>query len=110
MVATCVKSPQCIEACGPDGRCSYGVQEVLTKIDQVATPAQPSPLDVQIGGEHYKSKAIQPIEYILANDLGFVEGNIVKYVTRWRDKGGIEDLKKVAHYIELFIKHHEGKL
>ena len=48
------------------------------------------PNDTQIGGEHYKNKKIQPITFIMENDLGFCEGNIVKYVTRYKDKNGIE--------------------
>lgn len=66
-----------------------------------------SALDVQVGGEHYKSKGIQPIQYIFKNDLGFCEGNIVKYVTRYKDKNGVEDLKKAKHYIELLIEQVE---
>jgi hypothetical protein len=64
-----------------------------------------SALDTQVGGDHYKKLAIQPIEYILGNNLGFAEGNIVKYITRWKDKGGIEDLRKVIHYAEFLIEH-----
>lgn len=60
--------------------------------------------DYQIGGVHYKSKGIQPIEYILKNELGFCEGNVVKYVTRWKDKNGIDDLLKAKHYIEFLIE------
>jgi hypothetical protein len=63
-----------------------------------------SALDKQIGGSHYKDMAIQPIEYIHKNGLGFCEGNIVKYITRWKTKNGIEDLKKVIHYAELMIQ------
>jgi hypothetical protein len=63
-----------------------------------------SALDKQIGGSHYKDMAIQPIEYIHKNGLGFCEGNIVKYITRWKTKNGIEDLKKVIHYAELLIQ------
>lgn len=63
-----------------------------------------SALDTQEGGSHYKDKAIQPVEYIHANGLGFCEGNVVKYVTRWRDKNGLADLKKAKHYIELLIE------
>lgn len=66
-----------------------------------------NPLKVQYGGTHYKDRAIQPIEYILANDLNFCEGCVVKYVTRWRDKGGIEDLKKAKHYIDFLIENKE---
>ncbi len=58
----------------------------------------------QVGGNHYKQRAIQPIEYILANQLGFCEGNIVKYATRWQDKGGIEDLRKIKHYCDFLIE------
>tara|TARA_R110000803_G_scaffold167074_1_gene230362 strand:+ start:902 stop:1081 length:180 start_codon:yes stop_codon:yes gene_type:complete len=50
------------------------------------------------------NSTIQPIEYIHANGLGFIEGNIVKYITRWRDKNGIQDLEKIKHYIDLLIE------
>jgi hypothetical protein len=63
-----------------------------------------SALDSQEGGSHYKDRAIQPIEYIHANNLPFIEGSVVKYITRWRDKGGVEDLKKIKHYIDLLIE------
>ena len=52
---------------------------------------------------HYRDRPIQPIDYILANDLNFCEGNVVKYVTRWRDKGGIEDLRKAIDYLNYLI-------
>ena len=63
-----------------------------------------SALDVQVAGDHYKGKAIQPIEYIHANNLNFSEGSIVKYITRWREKGGIKDLEKIKHYVDLLIE------
>ena len=62
-------------------------------------------LDGQVGGSHYRDMKIQPIEFIFANDLGFAEGSVVKYVCRWQAKGGIEDLRKAKHYIELLIEH-----
>lgn len=62
-----------------------------------------SPLKIQVGGGHYKEMSIQPVEFILANNLGFCEGNIVKYVSRWKAKNGIEDLKKARHYLDLLI-------
>lgn len=68
-----------------------------------------TPLERQIGGEHYKSLKIQPIEYIVANDLGWCEGNIIKYITRWKQKNGINDIKKVIHYAELLIQFEEQK-
>lgn len=60
--------------------------------------------DRQEGGNHYQSKGIQPIDYILANELGFCEGNVVKYITRYKEKNGIEDLKKAKHYIDFLIE------
>ena len=66
-------------------------------------------LKVQYGGDHYKSKSIQPIEFILANDLGFCEGNVIKYVTRWKDKNGVEDLEKARHYLDFLIEAGEEK-
>jgi hypothetical protein len=61
----------------------------------------------QVGGSHYIDNAIQPIEYILANKLGFCEANIVKYITRHKHKhkDGIEDLDKVIHYAELLKEY-----
>lgn len=61
-------------------------------------------LDTQVGGTHYKSKGIQPVEYIHANRLSFLEGCIVKRITRWRDKNGLEDLLKIKHEIDLLIE------
>jgi hypothetical protein len=60
--------------------------------------------DYQIGGSHYKEKGIQPIEYIMANKLSFCEGNVIKYVSRWRDKNGLDDLLKAKHYLEFLIE------
>lgn len=63
-----------------------------------------SALDIQVAGDHYKKQAIQPVQYIHANGIGFFEGNVIKYVTRWRDKGGVKDLEKAKHYIEMLIE------
>jgi hypothetical protein len=58
----------------------------------------------QVGGDHYRSMAIQPSEFIHRNKLGWHEGNAIKYLCRWRAKGGIKDLEKAIHYIELLIQ------
>ena len=58
----------------------------------------------QVAGDHYKSKAIQPWDYIASNNLGYFEGNVVKYVSRWRDKGGVADLEKARHYLDKLIE------
>jgi hypothetical protein len=60
-------------------------------------------LKKQIGGNHYKKYKIQPIEFILKNNIGFCEANIIKYILRFKEKGGAEDLLKAKHYIELLI-------
>lgn len=60
--------------------------------------------EIQVGGTHYKGKTIQPWDYIAANDIGYFEGNIIKYVSRWRDKGGVDDLKKARHYLDKLIE------
>lgn len=61
-------------------------------------------LDKQINGQHYKGMAIQPIVYCERNHLGACESNIVKYISRWRLKGGIEDLQKIKHYCDILIE------
>lgn len=67
--------------------------------------------DIQVGGAHYKKYKIQPTEFIHNNNIPFIEGNIVKYVIRHRDKNGIQDLLKAKHYIDLLIEldYHESK-
>lgn len=65
---------------------------------------QQSANDTQVGGAHYKSKAIQPWDYIVSNRLGYLEGNIVKYVSRWQDKNGVQDLEKARHYLDKLVE------
>ena len=72
--------------------------------------APQSPKDVQVGGDHYKAMAIQPFEYITANGIAFAEGSIIKYVSRHRRKGGVEDLKKARHFLDLLIEHEESRV
>lgn len=59
----------------------------------------------QVGGTHYSGLKIQPTEYIHANKLGFIEGNIIKYVTRHSQKNGKEDLLKALHYLQQLIEY-----
>lgn len=65
------------------------------------------PLDKQEGGDHYKHLKIQPWEYTFANDLGPVEHTVLRYITRWKNKNGIEDLKKARHTLDIYIEHLE---
>lgn len=62
-----------------------------------------NPLKTQEGGTHYKGMQIQPAEFIHANNIPYLEANVIKYVCRHREKGGIDDLRKAQHYIELLI-------
>ena len=63
----------------------------------------------QIGGTHYSNLAIEPIDFITANNLGFCEGNIVKYIARWKAKNDVEDLKKARWYIDFLIESIENE-
>ena len=67
------------------------------------------PSDKQIGGSHYKDCVIQPVDYIVKNNLDFLEGNVVKYITRHKTKNGIEDIRKVIHYADLILEKKYGK-
>lgn len=61
-------------------------------------------LSTQVGGNHYKSFTIQPIEYCQRNQLNYCESNVVKYVTRHRQKGGATDIRKAIHNLELLLE------
>jgi len=68
----------------------------------------PTANDMQVGGDHYMDRQIQPWDYIVSNDLGFLEGNIIKYVTRWKYKNGADDLRKAQHYLAKLIEVADG--
>lgn len=87
------------------GGCTCGYCEPRPTKD--AAPLKPA-LARQEGGQHYKGMAIQPFEYIHANSIGFAEGCVIKYVSRWRAKNGVEDLKKARHFLDLLIEAEGG--
>ncbi|NBS69791.1 DUF3310 domain-containing protein [bacterium] len=60
--------------------------------------------DTQVGGSHYKDMPIQPVEYIHKNNLSYLEGNVIKYITRHRSKGGKADVEKALHYCQLILQ------
>lgn len=60
-----------------------------------------SALDEQVGGDHYKKLGVQPVEFISTINANFFQGNVIKYITRYKDKNGIKDLEKAKHYLEL---------
>ena len=65
-----------------------------------------NPNEEQVGGRHYIEKSIQPWDYIIANKMGYLEGNIIKYLCRHRSKGRINDLIKAQHYLDMLIKQY----
>jgi hypothetical protein len=76
---------------------------------KIQEPSKPSAMDIQVGGNHYKTMAIQPMEYILRNGIGYAEGNAIAYISRWKLKHeGLEDLKKAIHTLEMLIEMHEN--
>ena len=80
-------------------------EKVNIKLPGAYTPG--SALGRQEGGGHYKALKIQPIEFIHANGIPFAEGSVIKYVTRWRAKNGLADLKKARHFLDLLIELEE---
>ena len=105
------------QLCGNCGRrdgthemwCKENVPGSVTYADK---PPTYDPLNTQVAGSHYKDLPIQPVEYIHANALGYFEGNVIKYISRWRKKNGIADLEKAKHYIDLLIQleaRHGGR-
>jgi len=71
---------------------------------QIQGESVSKPFETQEGGDHYRSMTIQPVEYIHRNGIGFCEGAVIKYVSRWRNKNGVEDLLKARHFIDLLIE------
>lgn len=67
-------------------------------------PTGQTPLDVQVGGGHYKDFPIQPVEFITKNKLGYIEGAVIKYVCRHGQKNGREDIEKAIHYLQLLLE------
>lgn len=80
------------------------VEDAMSYIDP-----RKSALDVQIGGDHYRSMAIQPVTYIESNGLDFLAGNVVKYVSRHRNKNGAADVRKAIHYCQLILELQYGE-
>ena len=77
---------------------------------QVSNTALPmSALKTQVGGDHYVKMAIQPVEFVYKNNIPFIEAACIGYLCRWRDKGGVKDLEKVKHFMEILIELEKNK-
>lgn len=87
---------------------SDGLTEMYREENGNFTPKKTA-LHKQEGGDHYKSMKIQPVEFITANDLGFLEGNVVKYICRHHAKNGAEDIRKAIHYCEMLLQTKYGE-
>jgi hypothetical protein len=75
--------------------------------ENITSRKEQDALNAQVGGSHYKDMVIQPVEYITKNNIPFIEGSVIKYVSRWRNKGGKEDIKKAIHFLELLLQIEE---
>ena len=85
-----------------------GVSEMRPLVQRDKEESSVSALDRQEGGTHYKGYKIQPVEFAMANGLNLCQANIVKYTLRHSDKGGLEDLRKARHYLELLAEYEYG--
>ena len=83
------------------------VCDAVAKTNQ-AKRTQNGARSTQIGGDHYSKMKIQPIDFITQNQLTFIQGNIIKYVCRYKDKNGLQDLKKAQHYLNMLLEIEYG--
>ena len=88
---------------------SYHADDLTLVKNEVLETQTYNPLIAQEGGGHYKDRGIQPLEYTMQNNLSFCEGNVVKYISRYKSKNGIEDLAKVIHYALLASYEEYGE-
>lgn len=86
----------------------WGDPENFKKVYPLFAEILSSPWGQQIGGTHYKDMAIQPAAYILANGIGWAEGDAIAYISRWKAKGGVQDLKKAIGTLNLLIASVEA--
>jgi hypothetical protein len=88
----------------PPGHPVPTMQEVDEIIKRHTKDKESIANEKQYGGTHYKKMAIEPWDFIAKNNIGYLDGSAIKYLSRWRDKNGIEDLKKAIHFIEKLIE------
>jgi|TARA_R100001530_G_scaffold42386_1_gene32286 hypothetical protein len=82
----------------------------LKKLSKLRKNDGSSPMDYQVGGNHYKDCGIQPVDYIFQNNLDYFEGNVVKYITRHRKKAeGRKDVEKAIHYAQMILELYYNK-
>lgn len=82
--------------------------EYTQKASMEAADEKQRALDTQVGGDHYKRMKIQPVEFIVANDIPYREANIIKYICRHKFKGGRQDVEKVMHYAAMLLEEYDN--
>jgi len=97
------------------GRCRHGYRRPLPAASDpfwgrtmTTTKKQTTANDLQVGGAHYKGRAIQPWDYIAGNEIPYLAGNAIKYLSRYRDKNGAEDIRKAIHYCQKILEVEYG--
>ncbi len=90
--------------------CLYPLEPEKIKLPPSDIKADPrNPNTYQVGGNHYKDKKIQHWDYVLSNNIPYLEAQVIKYVSRWRDKNGVEDLLKARHFLDKLIFEETGE-
>lgn len=92
----------------------HGAEPNIRVIDKATgrvlhEPPASAALDTQVGGDHYKAQGIQPVAYCHANNIPFIEGCVIKYVTRWRSKGRLADIDKAIHFLQILKELESAK-
>jgi hypothetical protein len=103
---------QMVNVIASDNNARYQLPEEYLRLlpqSQVVTAPAPKATTTQVGGSHYLNMKIQPIEFIMANNLDFCVGNAIKYLCRYKQKNGEQDLMKARHYIDLLIENEYHK-
>jgi len=107
-VMTKCRVGRCVGERNGDDEYCVDCRHFINTLNPEGSMVTDSPLTSQVGGNHYSKLAIQPVEYIHKNKIPFIEGSVIKYVTRWRSKDGVKDLQKAKHFIELLIELENG--
>lgn len=90
------------------GRGDYTFNTSQLSFEEEEEQKTNSALDIQEGGSHYKDMAIQPMEYCFKNNLSYPVSNVIKYISRYKNKNGLKDLEKARHCIDLLIELEYG--
>lgn len=91
-------------------KAELGGTGVLTPIKPTAISGAQSALDTQVGGDHYKGMKIQPVAFIVANNIPYREANAIKYLCRHKNKNGLQDLEKALHYVQMLIEEAKANV